>query len=257
MLHAVAASARPIGDGLQIGAVPRFRLEASERRALTEFLRKRGSGPLHVPIRVQATGAQAVDLQLELIPESNIQEGLIVLDLGTSTSVACQYDPSFVERTVFPREQLAQLRKDFAEFLGAPGREILEEAESHWFALLQAVCKLCGLRPDGDPARALMSCLKFAINSDSGAEGFYDLLRHFELQLWSLNAPLHGDELQKFRRFQERIAAKLHTFYGRAFEKMPLGQWNIRLCRPEGETADYVVSETRIEGPRAAARRGC
>jgi len=246
MLRVVAAAAQPSDDGLLIRVVPRLRLTGADSDSLRTHLNKSGAEPLRVPIRIQATGARPVEQLWELHPQGNIQEGLIVFDLGTSTSVSCQFDPNFLEPSVFPREQLAQLRNDVAEFLATPDKEMLHEAESYWLRLLRAVASQCGLGTEGDPARALASRLSFTISSERGAEEFYELLRHLELQLWTLDTLEDKNERRKLLRFQERVASRLHSFYEMAFEKMPLAQWNIRLCRPEGESDDFVISELEL-----------
>jgi hypothetical protein len=246
MLRAVGPG-RTTSDGLLIRAVPRFQLDPSQRSALNDYRWKTAGGPLRIPVRVQGTGALPVQFQIELNPQGHIQEGLIVLDLGTSTSVACRFDPMIVERSVFAREQLARLKEDFAAFLSEPDKEIVDEAESHWLDLLKAVAAQCGLTGHEDPGVALQSRMTFTVNSDRGAEAFYEVLRQFELQLWSLDAPLDPTRNLKLKRFQERVAAKLHHFYTRAFGKVPLGQWNIGLCRREDEASDFVVSELELK----------
>jgi hypothetical protein len=246
MLHGVQAALRQTETGAIIQHVPRFDLRPTEREALTTYLRQRNEQPLRLPVRVAASGAEPLVVLLELHPQGNIQEGLVVFDLGTSTSAAVRYDPTVVDGSAFPQEQLTQLRADLAELLGAPERDFIAEAESFWLRLLRQVCQACGIDGTSDPAKALVGRLTIAAESQSRADELYEVIRQIELHLWGLSGTVSGDDQLKLRRFQEKLSEKLYQIYARAFDKVPLGRWNIQLCRPTGETADFVGSELEL-----------
>ncbi len=247
LFNQIQGSARRLPDGqVVIQLRPQFALSPAERRALNERQRQPGTQPLYVPFRVLGTGAVPVQMTLELIPleKSNVQQGKITCDLGTSSSLAVRFDPRYIKRTIFPREQLDQLAADLVAFLDDPPKDLLAAAQSHWLRLFQAVCAECELDGSRDPVKAVGDRLKrLTFSSERDQESFFEVLRQIELRLWSMDcAP---EEERKLARFQELVADRMHAIYHVAYEKVTLEQWGVHLSTTAHDTP-FTVSELEL-----------
>jgi hypothetical protein len=192
---------------------------------------------LRFDVNISVEGSPEAKLTIELLPEVNSFAGVVSIDHGTSASTIVVNDPSVIDSSPVPFEQVSRLKTEllslFRKLLDNPHPDV---PESQLMEVLRALGTALNLK-NVDIRAACEKIIENSHHSQSNTDQLFEFLRQFELAI--LRLPGAG------RRY---IHEQLHRIMKLVFDEFPLTTWNMKVveAREDSVSLPYIASELEL-----------